>query len=379
MLRKIALTLCALVVLAFGAGLITYLATGPQAPAAESVSAQWLQPGPYATATLDTVFVDQSRATPANRDYAGTDERTLTTTLWYPTNAEGAHPLVIHSHGFTSTRTDLSYAAELLASHGYVVAAADYPLTFAGAPGGPNSVDVINQPGDVSFLIDSIIALNGDAKPFAGSIDTARIGLMGYSLGGLTTEIATYHPTLRDPRIAAAVSIAGPTVGFTGTFFSHSDVPFLMIAGTLDHLINFDANAAPIPSLIDNGSLLAIDGGTHLGFGAVSEPLFRFMKHPDGLGCAAVLANLDTDPNDTILLLGGAAEGIVPDPSAPGVCSITPDEQALHPGEQQMITSVGVLAFFESVFGNDDATRASASQVISSSLSTDFAAANTPQ
>ena len=68
MLRKIALTLCALVVLAFGAGLITYLATGPQAPAAGSVSAKWLQPGPYATATLDTVFVGQRRATHANRD-----------------------------------------------------------------------------------------------------------------------------------------------------------------------------------------------------------------------------------------------------------------------------------------------------------------------
>ena len=379
MLRKIALTLCALVVIAFGAGIVTYLATGPQAPAAGSVSAQWLQPGPYATATLDTVFIDQSRATPANRDYAGAAERTLATTLWYPTNAEGAHPLVIHSHGFTSTRTDLGYAAQLLASHGYVVAAPDYPLTFGGAPGGPNSVDVINQPADVTFLIDSIIALNGDAKPFAGSIDTARIGLMGYSLGGLTTEIATYHPTLRDTRIAAAVSIAGPTVGFTKAFFTTTDAPFLMIAGTLDHLINFDANAAPIPSLIDNGNLLAIEGGTHLGFGAIAEPTFRFMKHPDSLGCAAVLANLDTDPNETILLLGGAAEGIVPDPSAPGVCSITPDEQALHPGEQQMITSVGVLAFFESVFGADSTSREAAERALIDGLDSDFAAARIAQ
>lgn len=372
MLRKLVLSLCVFVVLAFGALIIIYVATGPQSPAADSVSAKWLQPGPFATATVDTVFVDRSRPTPANRDFTGAAERTLATTLWYPTEADAELPLVIHSHGFTSTRTDLSYAAELLASHGYVVAAADYPLTFAGAPGGPNSVDVINQPADITFLIDSIIALDGDAKPFVGDIDTARIGLMGYSLGGLTTEIATYHPTLRDPRIAAAVSIAGPTVGFTDTFFATADVPFLMIAGTLDHLINFDTNAAPIPKLIDNGSLLAIKGGTHLGFGAIADPMFRFMKHPDSLGCAAVLANLDTDPNETILLLGGAAEGIVPDPGAPAVCEITPDGPALHPGEQQRITSVGVVTFFESVFAGSPAQRASAATALGQALPRDF-------
>ena len=376
MLRKIALGLSVLVLALFIAGIAGYVITGPQAPAADSVSAQWLKPGPYMTASSDKVFVDSSRGTAANRDYSGAADRTLATTLWYPLDSEESHPLVIHSHGFTSARNDLSYVAELLASHGYVVAAADYPLTHGGAPGKPNAVDVVNQPADVSFLIDSVSAFSGPEKPFSGSIDASRIGLMGYSLGGLTTELATYHPTLRDPRVAAAASIAGPTTGFTADFFKTSDIPFLMIAGSLDYLINFEANAATIPYLVENGALVTITGGTHLGFVGVADPMFRFMRHPDSLGCAAVLANLDSDPNDSLNQLGGAAEGIDVDPTAPQVCEITPDEKALHPGEQHMVTSIAVLAFFESQFSPSAAAREQAASALAVSLPTEFAAAN---
>ena len=368
MLRKIALGLSALFVLLLIGGVVVYIVSGPSQPQAGSTAARLLEPGPFDAAMQDVVFTDLSRPTAPNRDSAGDDRRTFNTTVWYPVGADGAHPLIIHSHGFTSARNDLSYVAEQLASYGYVVAAADYPLTHGGAPGRPNSVDVINQPEDVSFLIDSVLALSGADKPFAGSIDEARIGLMGYSLGGLTTELATSHPRLRDPRVAAAVSIAGPTTGMTAKFFETSEAPFLMIAGTLDFLINFDANAAPIPSLIPGSTLVAIEGGTHLGFASVADPMFRFMHHPDDLGCQAVLANLDSDPNDTVLLLGDAGDGIVVDQNAPQVCAIRPSDKAIHPGEQHMITSVATLAFFESVFADTPAARAEAADKLVQAL-----------
>ena len=88
MLRKIALGLSVLVLALFIAGIAGYVITGPQAPAADSVSAQWLKPGPYMTASSDKVFVDSSRGTAANRDYSGAADRTLATTLWYPLDTE---------------------------------------------------------------------------------------------------------------------------------------------------------------------------------------------------------------------------------------------------------------------------------------------------
>ena len=45
-------------------------------PAEGSESARHLAPGPHRVATFDTVFVDRSRPTSANGDFAGAPERT---------------------------------------------------------------------------------------------------------------------------------------------------------------------------------------------------------------------------------------------------------------------------------------------------------------
>jgi dienelactone hydrolase len=372
MLKKIVRALLGGAVVLVLIGIAIYIATGPSQPADDSLSAKWLQQGSYKVNTAEFVFVDESRPTDANRGNPGKPERTLPTTIWYPAEYAGAMPLIIHSHGIVSARNELAYLMEQLASYGYVVAAAEYPLTSGLTPGGANANDVMNQPADVSFLIDSILNL-GDAKPFAGEIDVARIGLTGFSLGGLTTSLATYHPRWRDPRIAAAVAIAGPSVAFTSTFYETSSAPFLMISGTADALIDTEWNAAIIPERNPGSALVTIAGGTHLGFVGAAEPSFRFMYNPDSLGCSAVLAVLDEDPNEVFPRLGSAAEGIVMPADAPGVCELMPLREASHPGRQQMITQLAVLSLFESVFAADAARRSEAAMLLSQSLKADFA------
>jgi predicted dienelactone hydrolase len=368
MARKILIGLTSLIGILLIAAVTTYVATLPESLPQNSSSAEWLQSGPFEVGVADFIFVDESRETAANGDAPGLASRTFPSSVWYPENGEGNYPLIIHSHGFLSERTDLSYTAELLASHGYVVAAANYPLTAGGTPGGPNADDLVNQPADVTFLIDSLLALSGSDKPFEGELDDSRVALMGYSLGGITTTLATYHPRLRDQRVKAAISIAGPSAGLVSKFYETSDVPFMMIAGTLDALIDFGYNAAVIPDRVSNSILVGIEGGTHLGFGAISEPWMRLMHHPDGLGCAAVLANLSDDPNAPFIPLGDESDGIVLDSSIPAVCETMPSEKALHPGRQQMITSIATLSFFESVLSEDPARREAAYEQLSESL-----------
>ncbi|GJM13988.1 MAG: hypothetical protein DHS20C12_23910 [Pseudohongiella sp.] len=368
MIRKISLGLLGLLGLILIGGGATYLLTMPESLPQNSMSEAWLAAGPHDVGFADFVLIDESRETMANADAPRLANRTFPTSIWYPENIEASHPLVIHSHGFVSERSDLAYVAELLASHGYVVAAADYPLTAGATPGGPNADDLVNQPADISFLIDSILQLAGDDKPFAGNIDASRIALMGYSLGGITTTLATYHPRLRDERVKAAISIAGPSAGLTSKFYETSDVPFLMIAGTLDALIDFEYNAAVITQRVRNSALMGIEGGTHLGFGSISEPMLRLMDHPDGLGCTAVLSNLGSDPNAPFIPLGDESDGIVLDPSIPEVCETMPSAKALHPGRQQMVTSIAVLSFFESVFSKDPERREAARTQLSDIL-----------
>ncbi len=372
MVRKILKGLAGVLVLLVVLGLVIYVASGPQQPPADSASASWLEPGLHSVGQAEYVFVDDTRPTDENRSFPGSPDRTLPTTIWYPENMEGEHPLIIHSHGIISNRSELAYMAENLASNGYVVAATDYPLTNGATAGGANAADVVNQPADVSFLIDSVIALSADTKPFAGSIDVDRIGITGLSLGGLTTTLTAYHPRWREPRIKAAVSIAGPSAMFTKRFYATTDIPFLMIAGTSDALIDHRSNAAVIPERISNGALVTIDGGSHLGFIGMSEPLFRFMDNPDAVGCQGVLSILDEDPDELYQIMGSEAEGVVNDPDAPGVCENLPPLQASHPGRQQMITQIAVLSFFESVFGDSEDDRSAARDQLENSLTLDF-------
>ena len=375
--KKILIGIASLGAVLFIGLAIAYVATQPQQPPTESASAEWLVPGPHAVGEVDLAFTDLSRPTSANGDYPGSTSRQFATTMWYPDNSSGNYPLIIYSHGFMSNRTEGDYIASNLASHGYVVVATDYPLTNRSAPGGPMVSDVVQQPADVSFLIDSTMSLEGNGKHFSGTIDPTRIGVVGLSLGGLTTELVTFHRRHRDPRIRAAVSIAGPAGMYTKRFFDSTATPFLMIAGTVDAIVDYESNAAPIPQLVTNGSLLAIEGGSHTSFASIAEPLLRFMTNPDSLGCTAVLANIGGESSENVFAnLGDASDGIVFDADAPALCRIDPLPEAIHPGRQQMITQIAVLSFFQSIFATEAETRNAAAQQLAVGLAADFAEAS---
>ena len=371
MLKKILNGLGAVLVLVVSLAIATYVATGPSRPDSASSSAEWLQAGPHRVASADFTFVDSSRSTNENRGFPSKPERTLPTTIWYPQGLDGQLPLIIHSHGIVSNGAEMPYVAEAMASHGYIVAAADYPLTSGSTPGGANGDDVVNQPADVSFLIDSVLNLRADEKPFVGEVDDSRIGLSGYSLGGLTTYLTTYHPRWRDPRVAAAVAIAGPSAIFSASFFGTTDVPVLAIAGTADALIEYARNAADLDARAPDVSVITIEGGSHLGFVGVSDPTFRFMDNPDTLGCSAVMAVLGDDPNAVFRTMGSVTEGIDPNRDLPGICDYGYDETT-HPGRQQIITQLAAVSFFESVFSADGDRRAAARRQLTQALAVDF-------
>ncbi|NKB33590.1 MAG: hypothetical protein GKR91_10885 [Pseudomonadales bacterium] len=372
MFKKILKGLAGLLVTAVVLVIVVYIATGPQRLGSDSASASWLEDGPHSVGTAEFVFIDESRLTEENRGFPGKPNRSFQTWIWYPEDLPEPLPLIVHSHGIMSQGSELVNVAERLASNGYIVVAANYPLTNGGTEGGANANDVVNQPADVSFLIDSVLNLSGEEKPFAGSIDPNRIGLSGYSLGGLTTVLATYHPRWRDPRISAAISIAGPINAFTPQFYSTRNIPFLGIYGTADALIDYETNGLLVPERIRNSSLVTIAGGSHLGFMAIADPVFRFMHNPDSIGCQGVLSVLDEGTDDVFMAFGTEAEVVLLDPSAPAVCEKMPPLEASHPGRQAMILEIAELAFFESVFGETEDIRSAAKEQLETSLAADF-------
>ena len=337
----------------------------------DSASATVLQAGPLAVASFEEIFVDGSRPTSANGDYPGAEQRTLASSIWYPSdNSQAPYPLVVYSHGFSSNRSGGAYLAEQLASQGYVVVAVDYPLTNRDAPGGPYVVDVVNQPGDVSFLIDSLLAHSGDSQhPLAGKVDPSRIGVTGISLGGMTSTLAAFHPETGDPRIGAALSIAGPTAPFSEVFFSHRLVPFLMLAADKDALVPYEHNALPVLQNVPDAQLVTIKQGSHTGF-AGPAGILRWLDNPDAIGCYVVLNNIDSS-EPWFAQLGSEQQGIVSESNI-RLCQLDPLPTSLNPLRQQMITSVVVSSFFQSQFAAEAAEREAAQTYLETTLASEL-------
>lgn len=339
---------------------------------AGSDSAARLSPGGLPVASVAIDLVDRQRPTARNRDYPGAATRRLRGKIWYP-DAGGSYPLILHSHGFTSNYRNGAYLARHLASHGYVVVAVDHPLTHLFAPGDPNVRDVVNQPGDLSFLIDTLTTAPGRVAPaLAGRIDGARIGVMGISLGGLTATLVGYHPQLKDERVTAVLSIAGPTVFFTPDFFRGRSLSFLMLAGDADALVPWAANARPVPDKVPGGQLLTLAAGSHTGFSG-GTALLRWMRNTDAVGCWSVQRNLDLEESaDWSALLGGPASAVDDDAEL----DICPDEQlpqTMHVLRQQRITRLAAHAFFDSVLQTELAVRDRAARYLRQTLSRELA------
>jgi acetyl esterase/lipase len=233
--------------------------------------------------------------------------------------------------------------------------------------------DVVNQPADLRFVIDRLLGWDASDRPFLGGIDPARIGVMGLSLGGMTATMIAFDPQRRDPRIAAAVSIAGPLAVFGPPYFAGSPVPFLMIAGDADVVIDYAANAPLAVERVPEGALVSIAGASHVGFDDVATGIPRLFGDPDRFACwwlaltldversAALLSRLDETPSGTLL------PPAMPQPCRASVaCSVMPAER------QHAITTLAVGAFLDSRLSADPTTRALAATYLERDVARDF-------
>ncbi len=164
--------------------------------------------------------------------------RPVTTYLWYPAAAagKGPWPLVIFGHGFASTPFGYRRLLRAWAAAGYLVAAPLFPLGNANAPGRPDEDDVVNQPGDMSFVISKLLAASAsDNNPLHGLVDPTQIAVAGQSDGAMTAFATAYERPWRDRRVRAAVILSGAELGRRVPLDRHA-VPLLAVQGTADRI-----------------------------------------------------------------------------------------------------------------------------------------------
>jgi len=140
--------------------------------------------------------------------------------------ADGPHPVVVFTHGYTGTFTDYTFLFEDLASRGYVVASVDhtYEATavqfadgrflhsgFGSHLGGKMIEDEESLAFALSVRLDDLKFVAADldrlnrsvGSPFRGKLDVNHMAIAGHSMGGLAASLATD----REARFKAGIII----------------------------------------------------------------------------------------------------------------------------------------------------------------------------
>lgn len=236
---------------------------------------------PLAVARAERVWVDETRVTPPTLVFRGAPTRTLRTLLWVP-EVDRPSPLLLMAHGYGGLAEKFEAFASCVASSGYLVAAPTFPLTNQNAPIShiPGLPDYLNQPADVSFVLDRLLEANRtDGDELQGRIAESALVLLGHSLGGTTAIGVTRKACCTDPRFLASVLVSSVWplhVGWGSDVIAPSAHPTLEIHGTQDETIPYLLAAPLYERLGPPRWFLSITGGRHAeGLESQAEPPVR--------------------------------------------------------------------------------------------------------
>jgi dienelactone hydrolase len=180
-------------------------------------------------------------------------------TAIYRPNGSGQFPLIVFAHGFAGHPDKFTKLFAVWADAGFVVVAPTFPLTNDHAPE-LNGADVAQQPADMSFVLDKVLAL--DKQPGSRlfrSIDHHRVGAAGLSLGGLTVYLLVYSECCRDRRFDAIEVLDGirPNVQLDG------HVPLLIAHSDTDPVIPYSTARAAFTAASPPAWLVTLHGASH--------------------------------------------------------------------------------------------------------------------
>ncbi len=190
------------------------------------------------------------------------DGRSLRTTIWAP-EGDGPFPIVLFSHGLGALPESFRPLFEDWVHDGFVVIGPTYPHTNGRAATNPR--DLVNQPADASFVLDSVIELASDRDdPLFRRIDPERIGAVGHSMGGMTT-VGLASTCCADERVDAGVVYAGDATGFGNDSFVRDAPPLLFIHGDADAVVSYESGRGAFEDATGPKAFITLDGADHTG------------------------------------------------------------------------------------------------------------------
>ncbi len=257
----------------------TATATGAAACAAAEVGAGTLVPVASATAGIDrydVTFVDRHHSTPAVPGRAAQPCRVLPTQIRIPTGATAPLPVILTVHGRDGDPSRLAPLLDTWTSDGYITAAPTFLVTKKQKNGKAVPSEIVKQAADAAFVLDGVLDLTQShvANPLQGRIATAKVGVAGMSLGGMTVYGLISHTCCSDGRISAAVVMAGVHDDFPGGRYVHQKLPVFLMQGDAD--IGYHHSRSAYEQLAPPKWFVTLHGEAH-------SPPFEVPRGPAGV------------------------------------------------------------------------------------------------
>jgi predicted dienelactone hydrolase len=208
-----------------------------------------LADGPHAvTEVPDIVLHDAKR----NKD--------LHLRIFYPTD-RGPYPVIVFSHGAGGSQSCCDALTRHWATDGYITLQPTHDdSTLQRRNSGEEDIHFLkavrdalkkpalwqSRPQDISFVLDSLPALQKRIPALSGKIDAQRIGVGGHSMGAFTADAIAgalvdlpNHPATNfaDPRVKAVLLLSpqGPgEFGLDDHSWDQVSIPLLSMTGSLD-------------------------------------------------------------------------------------------------------------------------------------------------
>lgn len=181
-------------------------------------------------------------------------------TIYYPTTA-GQYGVIAFSPGFTATQTSIAWLGRRLATHGFVV------LTM-------NTNTTLDQPASRATQLMAALryVLNSSSSAVRSRIDSSRLAVMGHSMGGGGSLIASRD----NPTLKASIPL---TPWNSSTNFSTVTVPQLIVGADGDTVATVVQHARPFYASLPAGTRKAyaeLNNATHFTPNSTSTPIGRY-------------------------------------------------------------------------------------------------------
>lgn len=192
--------------------------------------------GAFRVGRRELTFTEPPHAGPSGEPLG---PRALVVQSWYPAGsppARGPFPLLLFAPGFQQCADPYGDLLTAWASAGYVVAAVDFPRSDCRAGAAATEADMINQPGDMSYVLTRLLAMSErPGNVLSGLLDSHELAAAGQSDGGDTVAALAANSCCADRRLTAVAVLSGAEwAPMPGRYFTASVPPMLFVQGSAD-------------------------------------------------------------------------------------------------------------------------------------------------